>query len=178
MKRELEELRETTRAIYRAWVGLLPGMPVPDTFVRDYLYPDGSAIVRMFLPVASEGAAAPEPDSYLFGLSQVKVRDKDQKLRNGWEFFRPGTWFEGSMLFEPEDGKAYKPRNRGMQQIQSFGTRKPQELFYTMRNLIWPKLRDAGYHYPIAYLIRAGRTVDDSKPFKKKDPPISKKRFK
>jgi len=156
MKEELRQLLETARGIYRDFYDL--PSPVPETAVRDYLYPDGAAIVRMFLPSSDM-----PPDDFL-----SRLQDAD-----GWSLFRPGTWFEGSFLFAPGDGRAYKSRNRGMQQIQSFGTRKVHELFWTLRRVLWPKLESIGYPPPSAYLFRVARTIDDSKPFKKKDPPIT-----
>lgn len=124
---------------------------------RGYLYPDGRAIVRLRFTPGGRGAFE----------ELLDIGDDP-----GWNQFPEGAWFEGSLLYRPKDGRKYNVRYDGMQQIQSFGTRRPANLFETLRYRILPKMEELGYPEPLQYLIRVGLSVDDSKPFTKKDPPI------
>ena len=162
MKLHLVKMLDAMRFIARGVLGLPRGAKVPDFVVRSYYYPDGKAIVRMRL--MQEAAGRESVDAFLFGLSQ----------EDGWSFFPEGTWYEASLLFRPEDGKKYKIRYNGLQQIQTFGTKDWRNLFSTLRTIVWPKMRALGYPAPTEYLFRAGISVDDSKPFTKKDPPIDR----
>jgi hypothetical protein len=132
--------------------------------VADYLYPDGRAVVSLALGPAPRGLSV---DAYLFDIGEA----------SGWSTFKQGTWFEANLLFSTEGrgaGRAYKTRFHGLQQIQTWATKSPGKLFETLRFKVWPKMQALGYGAPKEFVFRAGVSIDDSRAFKKKDPPGEK----
>lgn len=134
---------------------------LPGDAVRGYVYPDGKAVARLLF----------EPNP------RDSVREVLLDVADAWGQYAGGTWFEGSFMFDPDKIRnPYSPRYQGLSQIQTWGTTHGDTLFSTMGNIIWPKLKALGYPRPKAYLFRVARTIDGSKPFEKKDPPIERKR--
>jgi hypothetical protein len=143
--------------------------------VRGYLYPDGRAIARLLiLPPWKPGYDKRKG-------SDSKVYQYLLDVEEAWRLYPAGTYFEASFLFTPESMGTFSPKTEPSHyntliQIQSYGTAHAQNLFATLRLVLWPKLRDAGYPLPSELLFRVGRSNDGSKPFDKKNPPIEKRR--
>lgn len=134
-------------------------MKHPASSVRDFLYPDGRAIVALKLE---------PPPGY-------NVHKYLLEVEYAWEDYPPGTFFEASFLFDPEAVEAHKYETfshyGSMKQIQSYGTLNSGMLFVTMQWLWEKKLKPIGLPKPNIILFRVGRSVDESKPFTKKNPP-------
>jgi hypothetical protein len=128
--------------------------------VRGHAYPDGKVIARILAPVG-----------------RSTVRNVVASMGDAWTPYPRGTWFEGSLLFHmKDDWKNYASRYSTMAQVQSFGSQSFPRLQSTLIDVMWPKLKGFGYPKPQSIVVRVARTIDDSNPYRKKDPP-SRKRF-